>query len=84
MMKVSGISGWLAAFAVVLSAVAELRAEPVISEFLASNRTGILDEDGDHSDWIELRNPDPATASLKGWYLTDSATNKIKLSLIHI
>ena len=66
---------WAAA---ALAAAGGLRAEPVISEFLASNRTGILDEDGDHSDWIELRNPDPAPASLKGWYLTDSATNKIK------
>ena len=67
-----------AALLAALALAAAIRAEPVISEFLASNRTGILDEDGEHSDWIELHNPDPATASLKGWYLTDSATNKIK------
>jgi hypothetical protein len=72
------ISQWMFWSAAALAAVEALHAEPVISEFLASNRTGILDEDGDHSDWIELRNPDPAPASLKGWYLTDSATNKIK------
>lgn len=78
MIKAAGISRWLFLSAAALAAASCLQAEPVISEFLASNRTGILDEDGDHSDWIELRNPDPAPASLKGWYLTDSATNKIK------
>ena len=32
-----------------------LAASVVISEFMASNDTGIRDEDHDRSDWIELR-----------------------------
>jgi len=48
-----------------------LKAAPVISEFLASNQSGLLDEDGEASDWIEIRNPDAAPASLLGWSLSD-------------
>ena len=54
------------------------RAGPVISEFLASNRAGIVDEDGDTSDWIEIHNPDQVSISLGGWFLTDSPTNRMK------
>jgi hypothetical protein len=50
-----------------------LRAAPVITEFLADNVTGLTDEDGAHSDWIEVHNPDSAALNLDGWYLTDSA-----------
>ncbi|MFV2066827.1 MAG: lamin tail domain-containing protein, partial [Pirellulales bacterium] len=50
-----------------------LAGDLVISEFLASNSTGLQDEDGDRSDWIEIRNPGPARQSLAGWYLTDDA-----------
>ena len=32
-----------------------LAAEPIISEFLAANQGSIVDEDGDTSDWIEIR-----------------------------
>src|SRR5262245_33698932 len=28
-----------------------------LNEFMAINRTGLLDEDGDTSDWLELYNP---------------------------
>jgi hypothetical protein len=44
----------------------------VINEFLAVNGTGIKDEDGDHSDWIELYNPGTNRVNLEGWYLTDN------------
>ncbi|MEE8450915.1 MAG: lamin tail domain-containing protein, partial [Thermoguttaceae bacterium] len=47
----------------------------VISEFLADNETGILDENNDRPDWIEIHNPTTSTVSLNGWYLTDDATN---------
>ena len=46
-------------------------ADPVISEFMASNHNSITDEDGDHPDWIEILNPDAATANMGGWALTD-------------
>ena len=43
----------------------------IINEFLASNRQGLTDGDGNTSDWIELYNPDTKPVSLEGWYLTD-------------
>src|SRR3954453_4265365 len=50
----------------------------VINEFLASNSHGLTDADGDHSDWIELKNTDAAAANVGGWYLTDDALNLTK------
>ncbi|MDA7888500.1 lamin tail domain-containing protein [Akkermansiaceae bacterium] len=55
-----------------------LPGEPLISEFLASNDSGLLDEDGDASDWIELHNPSAQTVFLNGYYLTDDAANLTK------
>lgn len=49
-----------------------------ISEFLASNSKGIEDEDGDHSDWIEIRNTSGNSGDLDGWFLTDDPTNLTK------
>ncbi|MBL4640795.1 MAG: lamin tail domain-containing protein, partial [Verrucomicrobiales bacterium] len=46
----------------------------VINEFLAANRDGLKDDDGDASDWIELRNNGGATVNLAGWSLSDDAT----------
>lgn len=43
----------------------------VISEFLASNVSGLTDEDGENSDWIELSNLSGGTLDLSGWALTD-------------
>jgi hypothetical protein len=43
-----------------------------ISEFLASNSRGIRDDDGDHSDWIELANSSSDSVSLSGWTLIAS------------
>src|SRR2546425_4181134 len=50
----------------------------VISEFLANNTVGIRDEDGTHSDWLELFNRGVIQASLDGWFLTDNPTNLTK------
>ena len=50
-------------------------ADPVISEFMASNKKTIKDEDGDASDWLEVYNPDTAAVNLNGWALTDNASN---------
>lgn len=55
-----------------------LVASPVISEFLASNSTGLLDENGDTSDWIEIHNPTATAVDLGGWHLTDDTTNLSK------
>jgi len=48
---------------------------PVISEFMAANKSGLTDEDGDFSDWIEVCNPDSTPVSLAGYHLTDNAAN---------
>lgn len=49
-----------------------------ISEFVASNDSGLEDEDGDRSDWIELYNDSNADVNLAGWRLTDDSTNLSK------
>lgn len=46
-------------------------AEPYVAEFMAANETGITDEDGSRSDWIELCNPGPDAVALEGWGLSD-------------
>ena len=43
-----------------------------ISEVLASNQTGITDEQGLVSDWIEIHNRSSEPQSLAGWSLTDT------------
>lgn len=58
-----------------------LAAEPVIHEFLAENDSGLADEDGEQSDWIELYNAGDASVDLAGWHLTDEAANLAKWSL---
>jgi hypothetical protein len=42
-----------------------------ITEFVASNDTGIRDADGDNSDWIEIYNAGNELVDLSGMYLTD-------------
>jgi hypothetical protein len=71
-----------------LLVVTNAGAAPFISEFhadyvgqvRASNNTVyptsvFLDLDGNSSDWIEIRNPDPATVNLQGWALSDDPLN---------
>jgi hypothetical protein len=43
-----------------------------INEFMAGNEESIRDDDGHHSDWIELYNAGDSTVSLAGWYLSDN------------
>lgn len=59
--------------ALTLLSAPALPADPVISEFLASNAKVRADSDGQFSDWIELHNPDAAPVDLAGWFLTDDA-----------
>ncbi len=48
------------------------RGQVVISEFLAGNSSNLTDQDGAHSDWIELHNPGNAPVNLQGWSLADN------------
>ena len=50
----------------------------VLNEFMAANTGGLLDQDGDSSDWIEIHNDSTAQATLAGWHLTDTAGNLTK------
>ena len=45
--------------------------EVTISEVMVKNLGAVTDEDGDLSDWLELRNDGRAPAILSGWYLSD-------------
>ena len=52
-----------------------LAMDPVITEFMASNHSTLLDGDGDASDWIEIYNPSDQAIRLQDWYLTDRRDN---------
>lgn len=44
----------------------------MINELMGNNRTGLKDEDGETSDWIELYNSGSRPVNLAGWSLTDA------------
>ncbi|MCC5807459.1 MAG: CotH kinase family protein [Opitutales bacterium] len=48
-----------------------LGATVVLNEFVASNGSGLVDEDGDFSDWIEILNTGEAPVDLEHWGLSD-------------
>ena len=50
----------------------------IITEFLAANNSGLIDEDEDSSDWIEIHNTSQEPISLEGWHLTDERDNLAK------
>ncbi len=45
----------------------------IISEFMAVNKDGIRDQDGETSDWIELYNTSHTSVDIGGLFLADSA-----------
>ena len=49
-----------------------------ISEFLAENDGGLVDQDGESPDWIEIQNTTASVVNLAGWRLTDNQTNLTK------
>ena len=57
-----------------------LAANPIISEFMASNDGTLLDQDGASSDWIEIINTGDTPVDLGGWSLTDNAQELTKWS----
>lgn len=63
------------ALALFLALAAPLLGSVVINEFVSSNRTGLADEDGLRSDWIELHNTGAAAVDLDGWSLSDDPAN---------
>ena len=53
-------------------------AEPVLSEIVADNESGLSDEDGEQEDWIEIYNPSSVAEDLSGWHLSDDAADRQK------
>ena len=49
-----------------------LNGDVTISEFMALNKNGLLDGDGQHSDWLEVHNSGTVEVDLTGWELRDS------------
>ena len=53
--------------------------EPVLTEFLASNIDGLLDEESDDGDWIQISNPTQLDVVIDGsYYLTDDPLDLTK------
>lgn len=55
---------------------ASVRAQVIISEFMADNKHTLADQDGDFSDWIEIYNTQSTNVNLANWALTDSASHQ--------
>ena len=67
---------WLLTFGLLM--ISQASARLYISEFLAANRDGLLDGDGEASDWIELFNSGSEAVNLGGYYLTDDPSSLTK------
>ncbi len=72
------IFSWFISFCVLGSLSLRAADQVTISEFLASNIAGLVDEDNQRGDWIEIHNEGTNAVNLDGWYLTDSANNLTK------
>ncbi|MDA7518763.1 lamin tail domain-containing protein [Akkermansiaceae bacterium] len=55
--------------------------DPVISEFLTINDTGIETSDGETPDWIEIYNPNVFPIDLGGYFLTDDTIGALGADL---
>src|SRR3989454_447858 len=58
--------------------LASARAQLVISEFMADNKSALADENGQFPDWIEIYNTSAGTVNLSGWSLTDDPTHQAR------
>ena len=65
----------------VASAGAQVSEQVLITEFMASNESTLLDEDGEAEDWLELFNPTGAAIDLAGWTLTDDPADPTQWAL---
>jgi hypothetical protein len=52
-----------------------VKAQVVINEIQSSNVSGIVDEDNEHSDWIELYNSSDTAENIEGYILNDKRTD---------
>ncbi len=45
-----------------------------LNELMSSNKSALLDENGEYSDWIELLNPSDQPVDITGWMLSDGGS----------
>lgn len=77
-LKTATVSRWSLPVLLACCAVAPLRGQVRISEFMADNTDGIRDENLSNQDWIELVNTGDSAVNLDGWWLTDKASNPVQ------
>lgn len=83
-MRLQGLKWW--ALALLLSVVttvsyAQSARHLRISEIVLNNKSGIVDEFGERSAWIELYNPSAATINVGGLFLTDDLSQPQKFPI---
>lgn len=54
-----------------LGVIVSVQAQLSINEFVATNYNGIVDEDSEYPDWIEIYNGGPTSVNLGEYYLSD-------------
>ncbi len=73
---------WFAVFAAVLSVLstgASVSAQaPRLNEIVTSNGGGLVDENGDASDWVEIFHPGPGPLDLIGYGLSDDPNDPFR------
>lgn len=62
-------------------ATAALTGKVVINEVCSTNKTGFVDENNKHSDWIEIYNGTYEDVDLNGYYMTDKAEKPTKAKI---
>ena len=64
--------------AFLVGSLGQAKGRVIISEFLTVNDKGLVNANGDRSDWIEIRNAGNTMIDLAGWTLTDDAADLAK------
>jgi gliding motility-associated-like protein len=72
------LSAKLIVFAIVLFAGTGIRAQVLINEFSAANRTTVQDNFNRYEDWIELYNTSATAQNITGFHLSDNKNNPTK------
>jgi hypothetical protein len=58
-----------------------MRSQVVINEYSVSNRNTVLDNYGEHEDWIELYNTGASSADIGGYHLSDKPDNPLQWAI---
>lgn len=58
-----------------------LSAQLYINEYSCANMNGVLDNNSEYNDWIELYNSSSTTVNLSGYYISDNINNPTKFQI---